>query len=567
MGKNFKAWPKHWPKTMDYPELPVYEFLDQTAARVPNRVAIIFGGMELTYQELKNLSDRFASALLDMGVQKGDRVAINLINCPQFAIAYYAVLRIGGVFTPLSPMLSPPEAKHQLCDSGAKILISLDLIYPGIHPVIPETPVEKVITTSIADCYNALIQPLKPLGKINVPDTLDMVPMLAKYEPYTGKVDIDVKKDLAHIAYTGGTTGLSKGVMLTHYNIFTNCLQFGGWPDGTHVEYKDGQLNTLFPPEIDPETRISEEDKETALVVVPWFHAMGTVGYLNIQILGGTTMVVFPRFEAQEYIDGIAKYNVTILGGAPQLFIPLINLPGFDKYDLTSVKYAASGAAPLPGAVMDKLLDSFSGVVVEAYGLTECSMGATSNPPRRENIRLGSVGLPVFDTDVQIVDVASGDVMPVGEEGEICIKGPQVMQGYWNRPDATAEVLKDGWLSTGDIGRMDEEGFVFITDRLKDMIIYKGYNVYPRELEEVIFTHPAVEQCAVVGKPDDTVGESPIAFVKLVDGATVEAAELMEFTNPKVAAYKKVREIIFVDEIPVSGAGKVLKRELRKQFA
>ncbi len=566
MGKNFKAWPKHWPKTLDYPELPVYEFLDQTAARVPNRVAIIFGGMELTYQELKDLSDRFASALLDMGVQKGDRVAINLINCPQFAIAYYAALRIGGVFTPLSPMLSPPEAKHQLCDSGAKILISLDLIYPGIQPVISETSVEKVITTSIADCYNALIQPLKPLGKIDVPDTLDMVPLLAKYEPYTGKVDIDVKKDLAHIAYTGGTTGLSKGVMLTHYNVFTNCLQFGGWPDGTHAEYKDGKLTTLFPPEADPESRISVQDKETALVVVPWFHAMGTVGYLNMQISSGTTMVVFPRFEAQEYIDGIAKYNVTILGGAPQLFIPLINLSNFDDYDLTSVKYAASGAAPLPGAVMGKLLDAFSGTVVEAYGLTECTMGATSNPPRRENIRLGSVGLPVFDTDVQIVNVASGEVVSVGEEGEICIKGPQVMQGYWNRPDATAEVLKDGWLRTGDIGRLDEDGFVFITDRLKDMIIYKGYNVYPRELEEVIFTHPAVEQCAVIGKPDDTVGESPIAFVKLVDGASVEAAELMEFTNPKVAAYKKVREIIFVDEIPVSGAGKVLKRELRKQF-
>jgi len=566
MGKNFKAWPKHWPKTMDYPELPVYEFLDQTAARVPNRVGIIFGGMELTYQELKDLSDRFASALLDMGVQKGDRVAINLINCPQFAIAYYAILRIGGVFTPLSPMLSPPEAKHQLSDSGAKILISLDLIYPGIHSVIPETPVEKVITTSIADCYNALIQPLKPLGKIDVPDTIDMVPLLAKYEPYTGKVDIDVKKDLAHIAYTGGTTGLSKGVMLTHYNVFTNCLQFGGWPDGTHVEYKDGKLTTVFPAEADPESRISFQDKETALVVVPWFHAMGTVGYLNMQISGGTTMVVFPRFEAQEYIDGIAKYNVTILGGAPQLFIPLINLPDFDEYDLTSVKYAASGAAPLPGVVMDKLLDAFSGTVVEAYGLTECTMGATSNPPRRENMRLGSVGLPVFDTDVQIVDLASGEVMPAEEEGEICIKGPQVMQGYWNRPDATADVLKDGWLRTGDIGRMDEDGFVFITDRLKDMIIYKGYNVYPRELEEVIFTHPAVEQCAVIGKPDETVGESPIAFVKLVQGASVEAAELMEFTNPKVAAYKKVREIIFVDEIPVSGAGKVLKRELRKQF-
>ncbi|MBU2648023.1 AMP-binding protein [bacterium] len=566
MGKNFNAWPQFWPKTLDYPELPVFEFLDQTAARVPNRIAIIFGGMELTYRELKDLSDRFASALVDLGIQQGDRVAINLINCPQFAIAYYAVLRIGAVFTPLSPLLSPPEAKHQLSDSGARLLISLDLIYPGIQAVIPETPVEQVITTSIADCYNSLIQPLKPLGKIEVPGTLDMAQLLAKHDPYTGTVVIDVKQDLAHIAYTGGTTGVSKGVMLTHFNVFTNCLQFGNWPNGSVPRYADGKLDLIYPPEVDPKDRISEQDKETALVVVPWFHAMGTIGYLNMQIASGTTMIVYPRFEAREYIDGIAKYGATILGGAPQLFIPLINLPDFDDYDLTSVKYAASGAAPLPGAVMDKLLEAFSGIVVEAYGLTECSMGATSNPPQRNAIRLGSVGLPVFDTEVKITDITTGEDLPQGAEGEICIKGPQVMQGYWNRPDATAEVLKNGWLYTGDIGRMDEDGFVFITDRLKDMIIYKGYNVYPRELEEIIFTHPAVEQCAVVGRPDSAVGESPVAFVKLVAGASLEAAELIDFVNPRVSAYKKVREVVFVSEIPVSGAGKVLKRELRKQF-
>ncbi len=215
---------------------------------------------------------------------------------------------------------------------------------------------------------------------------------------------------------------------------------------------------------------------------------------------------------------------------------------------------------------MDKLLEAFSGVVVEAYGLTECSMGATNNPPRRDAIRLGSIGLPVYDTQIKIANKSTGENQPMGEEGEVCIKGPQVMQGYWNRPDATAEVLKDGWLYTGDVGRMDEDGFVFITDRIKDMIIYKGYNVYPRELEEVIFKHPAVEQCAVVGKPDFKVGEYPIAFVKLVEGGNVKESELIEFTNPKVAGYKKIREIVFVDEMPVSGAGKVLKRVLRKQF-
>ena len=567
MAKNYNAWPVQWPKKLNYPEQPVFSFLDQTAARVPNRVAIIFGGMELTYAELKNLSDRFANALIAMGLKKGEKVAIHLPNCPQFAIAYYGAMKAGAVFTPLSPLLAPKEATHQLNDAGAKILISLDLVYPGICAILPATGVDQVITTSIADCYNPIIQPLKPLEKIPVPDTMDMAALLKEHPPEVPEIEIDIFNDLVHLAYTGGTTGLSKGVMLSHYNVVVNVCQFSNWFSGAQIDIKDGIPTRVFPEGVDPlRDRPTAEDQETALVVVPWFHAMGTVGYLNNMVYGGNTMVVFPRFEPQEYIGGIKKYNATMVGGAPQLYIPLINLPDFDTYDLSGIKLATSGAAPLALPVLEKMLEAFPGVVCEAYGMTECTMGATANPPDRAHIRQGSVGVPVFDTECKVVDMESGEDLPPGREGEICIKGPQVMQGYWNQPEETAEVLKDGWLYTGDIGKEDEDGYFYITDRKKDMIIYKGYNVYPRELEEVIFTHPAVEQCAVIGKPDLDVGEAPVAFVQLKQGAEANAEDLMIHTNSQVAAYKKIREVKFLEAIPVSAAGKVLKRELREML-
>ncbi len=566
MAKNFNAWPDQWPKNLNYPEQPVFSLLDQTAARVPNRVAIIFGGMELTYAELKDLSDRFANALVSMGLKKGEKVAIHLPNCPQFAIAYYGAIKAGAVFTPLSPLLAPREVTHQLNDAGAKILISLDLVYPGICAILPDTEVEKVITTSIADCYNPIIQPLKPLEKIPVPDTIDMAFLLKEHPPEAPEIEIDIFNDLVHLAYTGGTTGLSKGVMLSHYNVVVNVCQFANWFSGAQIEIKDGIPTSVFPDDVDPRERPSIADQETVLVVVPWFHAMGTVGYLNNMVYGGSTMVVFARFDPQEYIDGVKKYNATMVGGAPQLYIPLVNLPNFDTYDLSGVKLATSGAAPLALSVLDKMLEAFSGVVCEAYGMTECTMGATANPPDRAHIRQGSVGLPVFDTECKVVDLESGEDLPPSKEGEICIKGPQVMQGYWNEPEETAEVLKDGWLYSGDIGKVDEDGYFYITDRKKDMIIYKGYNVYPRELEEAIFTHPAVEQCAVIGKPDLAVGEAPVAFVQLKQGAEATPEDLMKHTNSQVAVYKKIREVKFLDAIPVSPAGKVLKRELREML-
>jgi long-chain acyl-CoA synthetase len=278
-------------------------------------------------------------------------------------------------------------------------------------------------------------------------------------------------------------------------------------------------------------------------------------------------MVVFPRFDPAQYLQAIEKYEATTIGGAPQLFIPLVNHPDLKKYDLSSIRFVVSGAAPLPIPVMEQMLKVFPGVISEGYGLTECTMVSNINPPSREGLKMGSVGLPLADVEVKIVDLDTGNKeLPPGEAGEICIKGPQVMQGYWNKSEETKMVLRDGWLYTGDIGREDEDGYFYIVDRKKDMLIYKGYNVYPRELEEVMAKHPAVQQCAVIGKLDPEGGEIPVAFVVLKGGAAVTAEELIEYCAQNVAPYKKIRQIIFKKELPISGVGKVLKKELRKEL-
>jgi long-chain acyl-CoA synthetase len=565
MAKNFACWPRGWPRSLNYPDLPVQAILENTARRVPDRIGMIFSGLELTFGEMLELSKRFSAALIQLGVKKGDRVAIHLPNSPQFAIAYYGLLRAGAVFTPLSPLLSPREAQHQLSDSGAETLLSLDLLFPTIRPILGDTKVQRIITTSLADCFSAINAPLKPIGKIPVPDTLDMAGLLAENRGEAPQVPIDPREDLAHLAYTGGTTGLPKAVMLTHFNVVSNVLQVSHWFSGSEPVWEGGVLSSRPPHGADESvTSTTQADQETALVVVPWFHAMGVVGYLNNQVYSGNTMVVFPRFDATEYLKAVWKYRATMLGGAPQLYIPLVNHPDFSKIDLSSIKVAASGAAPLARSVLDRMMQSFSGVVAEGYGLSECTMCATFNPPFRNAVRAGSVGLPLFDTEIKIVDVATGQELPPGQDGEICIKGPQVMKGYWMRPQETERTLVEGWLLTGDIGHLDQDGFLYITDRKKDMIIYKGYNVYPRELEEILFTHPAVEQCAVVGKEDEEVGEAPVAFVKLRQGLQAASEELMEHVNQQVARYKRLREIILIEQIPVSAAGKVLKKELRE---
>jgi long-chain acyl-CoA synthetase len=354
--------------------------------------------------------------------------------------------------------------------------------------------------------------------------------------------------------------------MITHFNGVANCLQFAHWFGGGDSEFVDGMFKVKRMEGDSPEDHPVDQGTEISLIVVPWFHAMGAIGYLSMQLLGGNTLVVFPRFDPTEYLQAISKFRATVFGGAPQLFIPLVENPLFADIDMSDIKLVASGAAPIPHHLLETLTDKIPGVICEAYGLSECTMGCCASPPSREGFRLGSVGLPIQDTEIRIMEAEEGkEEMPVGEIGEICVKGPQVMQGYWNRPEETAMVLRDGWLYTGDIGRFDDDGYLYIVDRKKDMLIYKGYNVYPRDLEDVLNEHPQVAQSAVVGKYDERAGDIPVAFVELVPGGSVSEEELLEYANGNLAAYKKIRLVRIVEALPASGAGKILRRELRDE--
>ena len=568
ISKNYEAWPKGRPRTLNYPEIPVHKILSSTSTKYPDMVAIRFMGIEITFRELDTLSTRFANGLMARGVKKGDRVAVHLPNCPQFAVAYYGIMKTGAVFVPCSPLLVEREMEYQLNDSGAETLITLDLLSGSVENIIKKTKVKNHIVTAIPDNYPPVSAPLRMLKKSPIEKGEDFLSLINDGSEDPINVDIDPKRDIAHLGYTGGTTGLSKGVIMSHFNVVSNVIQLALWFGGGDVTYNDGILSTDMTPMREKIKDIKKPliERMTALVVVPWFHVMGTIGYLNFPVYSAMTMIVFPSFDAKEYIRAVDKYQADVLGGAPQLYIPLLEEPEFKDVDMSRIKFAVSSAAPLPVPILDKMLDAFSGVICEGYGLTEVTGMATMNPPSREASKTGSVGLPVFDTFIKIIDVKNDTALPQGKEGEICIKGPQCMRGYWNRSEETSAVLKDDWVHTGDIGFEDKDGYLYITDRKKDLIIYKGYNVYPRELEEVLFTNPKVTQCAVVGGKTEKGGEIPVAFIQLKPDVKATADEIIEFVNEKVAHYKHIREVHFIDEMPVNGAGKILKRVLREKL-
>ncbi|HUH65136.1 MAG TPA: AMP-binding protein [Syntrophales bacterium] len=567
--KNYKYWPKFVMRSLNYPDIPVFQILRSTAAKCPSRIAIIFDGMEITYSELLSLCERFAAALAGLGVRKGDRVAIHLPNCPQFAIAYYGLLMNGAIFTPCSPLAVEKDLEYQLNDAEVETIVTLNVLYPRVEKILPRTKIKNVIVASMQDVIPSLLTAIRqPSAKKEIPGTLDFNTLIKSHEPRPPEVKIDAKKDLAHVAYTGGTTGISKGVMLTHFNVVANVIQSSQWIRGGDVTYENGTLGVVRMEGDTEEAHPTRFGKEKAVIVVPWSHAMGTIGYLNLRIYGGDTMIVFPRFDPVQYLQAIEKYEATTIGGAPQLFIPLVNHPDLKKYNVSSIRLVTCGAAPLPIPVVEKMLEVFPGVIMETYGLTECTMGSNYNPPTREGLKTGSVGLPLPDVEIKIVDLDTGTKeMPQGELGELCIKGPHVMQGYWNKPEETNLALRDGWLYTGDIAREDEDGYFHIVDRKKDMLIYKGYNVYARDLEEVMARHPEVEQCAVMGRPDPEAGEIPVAFVVLREGKKTTAEELLDYCARNIAPYKKIRQIFFKKEFPISAAGKVLKKELRRELA
>jgi long-chain acyl-CoA synthetase len=546
----FNSWPKGIPKHIEYPKVPLFKLLEEAAQKYPSNTALVYFDREISYQELDSATNKFAAALADSGVKKGDKVALFLPNIPQFVISYYGAARVGAVVTTISPLYKEREAAHQLSDSKAETIVVLDLLYPVVEKVLEKTQLERVVVTSLKEYMPKAKAVLGSLLKKVPSRKVERKPNVHFFQELIGKnagkppeVNIDPEKDLAALQYTGGTTGTAKGAMLTHRNLVSNAIMCAAWLNGT-------------------------EGKETFLAVLPLFHIYGMTTGMNAPIYLAGKMVMLPRFDVVGTFKAIQKHKVTVFCGAPTMYSMLLDHPDLRKYDCTSIRFCISGSAPLPPEVQKKFMEVTGGVLVEGYGLTESSPVTHCNPLDRsmKTVKVGSIGLPWPDTDAKIVDADTGETeMQPDETGELAVRGPQVMKGYWKMAEETAIVLRDGWLYTGDIGKMDAEGYFYITDRKKDLIKYKGYSVYPRELEDILYEHPMVKLCGVIGKPDPVAGEVPKAFIVLKEGAKVTTEEIMDFANKNVASYKAIREVEIRSQLPMTLVGKVLKRELQEE--
>jgi long-chain acyl-CoA synthetase len=546
----FKFWPEGVPKQIEYPPIPLSDMLRQTAKEYPKNVSAVYFDKGITYKELDNAVERFATALHELGVKKSDKVALFLPNIPQFIISYYGALRIGAIETAVSPLYKEREVEHQLADSEAETAVVLDALYPIVEKVWEKTKLKRVIITSLKEympyltaAIGSVLKKIPTLRIEQKPNIHFFKELLREHPPEPPKVEINPKEDLAALQYTGGTTGTAKGAMLTHMNLVSNAVACADWLRG-----KNGE--------------------ESFLTVLPLFHIYGMTTGMNAPIYLAGKMVMLPRFDPVSTLRAIQKHRVTVFCGAPTMYAMLLAHPSVRKFNLKSVRFCISGSAPLPPEVQKKWMEVTGGVLVEGYGLTESSPVTHCNPLDRsmKTVKVGSIGLPWPDTDAKIMDIETGqNELRPDEVGELTVKGPQVMKGYWKIAEETANVLRDGWLYTGDIGKMDQDGYFFITDRKKDLIKYKGYSVYPREIEDVLYEHPAVKLCAVVGKPDPIASEIPKAFVVLKDGANATEEEIKEFVNEKVAPYKAIRELEFRKELPTTLVGKVLKRVLQEE--
>lgn len=542
-----KNWPKGVPHNIDYPEIPLFEMLDVSAEKYPNATAIIFQDKAITYSELKDQVDKFATALQQMGVESKDKVALFLPNIPQFVISYYGALKAGAIVTAISPLYKERGVKHQIDDSGAETLVVLDLLYPAVENIKDETGLKRIIVTGFGEYLPSMKKILGsllgkiPTHKVEMGDEMyHFQNMIKEYPPNPTSIEVNPKEDLALLQFTGGTTGLPKGAMLTHYNLVSNAYMCNSWMS-------------------------TEEAAEVHINVLPLSHIYGMTVTMNNAIAAAGTMILIPRFDAKEVLSSIKKYKASVFGGVPTLYGALINQPDISSYDLSSIKFCISGASPLPPEVQKKFMELTGGVLVEGYGLTEASPVTHANPldATLETVKIGSIGLTWPDTEAKIMHEASGVELPVGMVGELAIKGPQVMKGYWNDPEETANVLKDGWLYTGDYAKSDEDSYFYIVDRKKDLIKYKGYSVFPREIEDVIYEHPAVKIAAIVGVPDEESGEMPKAFIVLKEGAEATEEEFIEFVRERVAPYKRIRAVEIRDELPMTLVGKVLKKDLK----
>ncbi|WP_166244438.1 long-chain-fatty-acid--CoA ligase [Paenibacillus turpanensis] len=548
-----KPWLIHYPQevapTYNYPKHNAAQLLVQSAHRYPGHCAVYFMGKRLTYAQLLEQSTRFAHALKQLGIQKGERVAIMLPNSPQYLIAFYGTLLMGGIVVQTNPLYMEGELTYQLKDSGAAVIVTLDLLFAKVEKVFPRTELRHALVTSIQDYLpfpKNLLYPIKLRKEGQMPhiryssQVHSFKKLLAGAPASRLFEEVDAERDVAVLQYTGGTTGVSKGVMLTHYNLTANTYQ------NIHWGYKN------------------KDGEERFLAALPCFHVFALTVLMLQSALRAGTLILLPRFEVKQVLEAIHKHKPTIFPGAPTMYIALINHSELSSYDLSSIQVCISGSAPLPLEVQERFEELTGGRLIEGYGLTEASPVTHANPiwGRR---KIGSVGVPFPDTEARIVDADSGEDVPVGAIGELLVRGPQVMLGYWNRPDETAKVLRDGWLYTGDMAIMDEDGYFSIVDRKKDMIIASGYNIYPREIEEVLFEHPGIKEAAVAGVPDQYRGETVKAFIVLKEGEYVTEAELDAWCRGMLAAYKVPRLYEFRETLPKTMVGKVLRRKLLEE--
>ena len=541
------SYPEGIPHTLDFPQIPVQQFLTEAAQDVPDKVGLHFMGKEMTYKELHQSALKFANYLRSLGVEKGDRVAVMLPNCPQAVIAYYGTMYAGGIVVQTNPLYTERELQYQMADSGAKVILVMDILYPRAMKIIKETNLENVIVTGIKDYLpfpKNLVYPFiqkKQYGfsvKVEHSGTNHLFTEIMKSTTASEiPLDFDFENDLALLQYTGGTTGFPKGVMLTHKNLIANTMMCDAWM------YK------------------CNKGEETILGILPFFHVYGMTTVLILSVMQQGKMVLLPKFDAEQALKTIDKQKPTLFPGAPTMYIGLLNHPDLKKYDLSTIKACLSGSAPLPLEVQEKFEEISGGRVVEGYGLTETSPVTHANPIWDNRIN-GSIGLPWPNTDSVILRSGESEILPPGEVGEIAIKGPQVMKGYWNRPEDTAMTFNDGWFLTGDLGYMDENGYFYVVDRKKDMIIAGGFNIYPREVEEILYEHEAIQECVVAGIPDPYRGETVKAYIVLKEGKTVTEKELNEFCRQNLAAYKVPRFYDFRKELPKTAVGKILRRTL-----
>ncbi|MBW2053890.1 MAG: long-chain fatty acid--CoA ligase [Deltaproteobacteria bacterium] len=563
-------WPKDVPHDITGYEKPLTNFLDDSARDYPNQVFTIFNGGMRTFAQVKDTADRVADFLVSQGIQKGDRVAIFLPNLPHYPPIFFGILKAGAVCVTCNPLYKSDELNFQLKDAGAKAVFVMDHpeFYATAAKAVQGTDIETVVICGVKSYLPKLTGFLGGLlGKIpkadrHEPGHLFFDDVVAKAKPEPPAVEINPTEDLALIIYTGGTTGVPKGAALTHANFVFDVMSTEAWvrfehePGAKPESYRRGGFHTF-------------------LGVLPWYHSFGLTMVLLTACSTGSRLICIPDPRAgnppfTDVLEAIQKYKATVMAAVPTIFVAFTNHPLLDKYDLSSIMGCGSGGAPLPPEVARQFEAKTGAVIFEGYGLSETAPNASVNPTNTEDRKFGSVGFPIPGTDIKIVDKENGlEELPQGEDGEIAICGPQVMTGYWNRPEENEAVFReiDGrrFFLSGDIGHIDEEGYVIITDRKKDLILVGGFNVYPADVEEMLYEHPKVAMAAVVGVPDPKSGESVKAFIQLKQGETATEQEILDWCKEKMAGYKRPKSVEFRDELPVTVVGKILRRVLRDE--